>query len=82
MAFQQPGLLDGRSIRRNLELAAPSGGSSTERTLSTTAQNLVTGLSQVTGSSLMITYTASATLSAAPNGGGETNTVTLTLTDM
>ncbi len=66
-----------------VDLAAPTGGTSQgQKTLSTTAQDLVTTMSKLVGSTLTITYTASATPSAAPNGSGETNIVTLTLTDM
>ncbi len=65
-----------------LSLAAPAGAASTPRTLSTTAQDVVTGLSQIAASALAVTYTVSATLAAAPNAGGETRTVTFTLTDM
>lgn len=66
----------------DLLLTAPTGGTATERTLSTTAQDLVTGVGQVAESALTITYTASATVSATPNDpAGETHTVTVTLTD-
>ncbi len=66
----------------DLLLTAPTGGTATERTLTTTAQDLVTGVAQVAQSALTITYTASATVAASPNDpAGETNTVTVTLTD-
>lgn len=64
-----------------LELTAPTGGSATQVTLSTSAQDLVTGVGQVAESGLTISYSASATASAAPNGAGELQTVTVTLTD-
>ncbi|MBO6574830.1 MAG: hypothetical protein JJ896_05410 [Rhodothermales bacterium] len=63
-----------------LLLAAPSGGSASQVTLSTTPQDLVTGVSKVAESGLTLTYTATGTPSAAPNGAGQSRTVTLTLT--
>jgi hypothetical protein len=63
-----------------IQLAAPGSGTSTGyTTLSTTAANVVTGISQVAAPNQMITYRFSATTSA----GVLTNscTVTLTLTD-
>jgi hypothetical protein len=64
-----------------LNLGAPTAATSAGSTvLTTTAQDLVTGISGLAESSLGITYTASATLAAAPNGAGEAQTVTLTIT--
>jgi len=68
-------------ITLNLLLGSPSGGSAVERTLSTTTQDLVSGFGYVAETDLAITYTASATVLATPNGAGETRTVTITLTD-
>ncbi len=68
-------------ITLSLLLAAPSGGSASSKNLSTTAQDLATGFGLTAESSLGITYTASATVDVAPNGLGETRTVTLTLMD-
>ncbi len=66
-----------------VDVTAPTGGTSQgQKTLSTTAQDLVTTMSKLVGSTLTITYTAAATLSAAPNGSGETNIITFTLIDM
>jgi len=67
-------------ISLDLDLTAPTGGSSTEKTLTAVAQDLVTGINRVAESSLTIAYTASATVNAVPNGAGETQTVTVTLT--
>jgi len=47
---------------------------------SSSAQSVITGSQSEIGSSTL-TYTASATASAAPNGAGETHTVTYTITD-
>lgn len=64
-----------------LNLAAPSGATSAGSiVLTTTAQDLVTGISNLNESTVGITYTASATTAAAPNGAGEAQTVTLTIT--
>lgn len=63
-----------------IQLAAPGSGTSTGyKTLSTTAADVVTGISQVAAPNKMITYRFSATTSA----GVLTSscTVTLTLTD-
>lgn len=62
-------------------LTAPTGGTANVRTLSTTNQDLITGFGLVAETGLAITYTASVTPQAAPNGAGETRTVTITLTD-
>ncbi len=64
-------------------LTAPTNASATEQSLSTTAKDLVTGITRLAESNLTITYTASATTSATPNqgSGGETRSVLMTLTD-
>lgn len=67
-------------ISLDLLLAAPLGGTAAVRTLDATTQDLVTGFGNVAETGLAISYTASATTLAAPNGAGETRTVTLTLT--
>ena len=69
----------GLSLKVNL--TAPTGGTSQgQKTLSTTAQDLVTGISGLAESAIQIAYTASATAAAASNGAGETKTVTFTIT--
>jgi hypothetical protein len=68
-------------ISLDINLTAPTGGSSTQKTLTTSAQDLVTGFGQIAESGLGITYSATATPSAVPNGAGEQQTVTVTLTD-
>ena len=78
------GILDGAyatGISLALELTAPTGGTASQTTLSTSAQDLVTGVGQVAESGLTISYSATATAAAAPNGAGEVQTVTVTLTD-
>ena len=71
--------------RRQLEtlqvnLGAPTGGSSSgDVTLSTTAADLVTGITQRAESGLTVSYTLSATV-AAGVVASDTRTVTLTLT--
>lgn len=62
-------------------LQAPGAGSSTEQVLSELAIDLVTGFGQITATDLTISYTAEASISVAPNGAGESRTVTLTLMD-
>ncbi len=65
-----------------LEAELSAVGSSTSAgkvTLSSTAQDMVTGIGLVSGTGT-IEYTASATAAVAPNGAGETRTVTYTLT--
>ena len=57
-----------------------SAGSASSVTLSESPQDLVTGIGQAFGSNISIGYTAYATAEAAPNPGGETQTVTYTLT--
>ncbi|MFT5144746.1 MAG: hypothetical protein ACI80V_001202 [Rhodothermales bacterium] len=61
-------------------LQAPTGGTPTQKTRSTSAQDLVTGIAHVAESSLSITYTATATTAVASNGAGVARTVTFTLT--
>jgi len=64
-----------------VNLTAPTGGTSQgDVTLSTTAADLVTGISTVAESGLTITYTLSATISAGVVAQAQ-KTVTLTLTD-
>lgn len=61
----------------------PGGGEGTTAgpvTLSTTAVDVVTGISNVNATAVPITYTATADATAAPNGAGETHTVTFTIT--
>lgn len=65
----------------SVSLAAPAGGSSSGAvSLTTSTQNLVTGVSQVASSGHAITYILSATV-AAGEVASTTRTVTLTLTD-
>ncbi len=65
-----------------LSLTAPTGGTSAGSvTLTTVAQDLVTGFANLAESGKGISYTASATAAAATNGAGEAQTVTLTLTN-
>lgn len=60
-------------------LVAPAGATSAGSvSLSTTARNLVTGISNLAQSALQITYTLSATVAAAPVAGGS-RTITYTL---
>ncbi len=64
-----------------INLTAPTGGTSAGNvTLTTTAADLVTSISQVAESGLTITYTFSATVSAGVVTS-TSRTVTLTLTD-
>ncbi|MBO6574826.1 MAG: hypothetical protein JJ896_05390 [Rhodothermales bacterium] len=64
-----------------INLTAPSGGTSAgSTTLTTSAQEVVTGISNLAESGIGISYTASATPSATSNGAGEAQTVTLTIT--
>lgn len=66
-------------VTLGIELAAPTGGTSTGNVnMTTIAQDLVTGISNVAESSLQITYTLSATASAATQGPSN-RTVTYTL---
>jgi len=62
-------------------LTAPSGGSASIQTLSTTAKDLASGFGLTAETGLTISYTATATINVPPNGLGETRTVTLTLMD-
>lgn len=64
-----------------VELAAPSGATSTARTLGTAALDVVTNLTRVAEGTLTVTYTATVASNVPPNGAGETRTVTFTLTD-
>ena len=63
-------------------LTAPTGATASQKTLGTISQDLVTGIGHIAESSLTITYTASATVAAVPNGGGVSRTLTFTLTDI
>jgi hypothetical protein len=68
-------------VTLEISLTAPTGGSgSGDVSLSTTAGDLVTSITQVAESGLAITYTLSATVSAG-TVAQDTRTVTLTLTD-
>lgn len=69
-------------ITLKVQMAAPTGASTSQQTLSTTASNLVTGIARIAASALTITYTAEATAAAVPNAPtGETKTVTFTVTN-
>lgn len=69
------------NVTLQVNLTAPTGGSSSgDVSLSTTAGDLVTSITQVAESGLTITYTLSATI-AAGTVAPDTRTVTLTLTD-
>ena len=69
------------AVTLTVNLAAPSVGSSAGATaLSTSAADLVTGISKVAESGRTITYTLSATVAAGVVASA-TRTVTLTLTD-
>lgn len=83
------GILDGEyetGISLSITLAAPaaSGTSAGAQTLNMlTAVDLVTAIANVSEVGLGISYTASATSAAVPNGvAGETQTVTFTVTDV
>ncbi len=68
-------------ISLKVNLSAPTGGTSQgQKTLTTIAQDLVTGISGLAESAIQIAYTASATAAVPPNGAGETHTVTFTIT--
>ncbi len=68
-------------ISLKVNLSAPTGGTSQgQKTLTTLAQDLVTGISGLAESAIQIAYTASATAAVPPNGAGETKTVTFTIT--
>ncbi len=68
-------------ISLKVNLSAPTGGTSQgQKTLTTIAQDLVTGISGLAESAIQIAYTASATPAVPPNGAGETHTVTFTIT--
>lgn len=67
------------AVTLQIQLAAPSGATSAGNvTLSTTAADAVTGITQVAQSGLTITYTLTATV-AAGVVGQTTRTVTLTI---
>jgi hypothetical protein len=69
------------NVTLQINLTAPTVGSSSgDVSLSTTAADLVTAITQVAESGLTITYTLSATV-AAGTVAQDTRTVTLTLTD-
>lgn len=70
-------------ITLQVALAAPTGAASAgAQTLSSgAAVDLVSSMETVSEGGLTITYTASATADAAPNGAGETEVVTFTVTD-
>ncbi|KPL00808.1 MAG: hypothetical protein AMJ91_03255 [candidate division Zixibacteria bacterium SM23_73_3] len=69
------------NVTLQVNLTAPTGGSSAgDVSLSTTAADLVTTITQVAESGLTITYTLSATIDAGVVAQ-DTRTVTLTLTD-
>lgn len=64
-----------------LTLGAPTGASSSGAvTLTTVAQDMVTGITKLAETGVSISYTASATAAAVSNGAGEAQTVTLTIT--
>jgi hypothetical protein len=63
-------------------LSPPTGGTAVLRKLGTTTRDLVTGFGYVAETGLAITYTAIATVQAAPNGAGQTRTVIFTLTNL
>ena len=66
-------------VTLSVNLAAPSGGTSANTvSLSTTAQDVVTGVSKVNATGLSVTYSLSAT-SAAGVVAAETRTVTYTI---
>lgn len=78
------GLLDAEysaGIALELLLDPPTGGTAQSVVLGTIAQDVISGFGYVAESGLQMTYTATASSQAAPNGTGELRTVTLTLTD-
>jgi len=64
-----------------LLLEGPLGSTSSQQLLSASPIDLVTAIGYSAESDLTLTYTANATVDAAPNGAGEFRTVTLTLMD-
>ncbi|HEU0014879.1 MAG TPA: hypothetical protein VFQ45_14425 [Longimicrobium sp.] len=67
-------------VTLSVNLAAPTGGSSAGAvTLGTTAQDVVTGITQVNQGGLSVTYSLSATAAAGVVASG-TRTVTYTIT--
>ncbi len=68
-------------VTLEINLVAPTGGSSSgDVSLSTTAGDVVTSITQVAESGLTVTYSLSATVTAG-TVAQDTRTVTLTLTD-
>jgi hypothetical protein len=67
------------NITLSVHLAAPTGATSPagQTLLTTTAVDLVTGITQTTGTGLVVTYQLTATAAAAPTSG--TRVVTYTL---
>ena len=64
-----------------LTLGAPSGATSAgAKTLTTSAQDMVTGITKLSETGVSISYSATATAAAVSNGAGEAQTVTLTIT--
>ena len=70
----------GISLAVTLQAPTASGTSTGAVTLTTTDQDLVTGMSAQNESGRTITYSAAATTAVAPNGAGEQQTVTFTIT--
>lgn len=79
------GALDGpfaEGVRLSVRLEAPPGAASLgEVELGTAARDLVADVSAVGAVGLGMEYRASAEVTAAPNGPGETRTVIYTVTD-
>lgn len=69
-------------IALQLLLEAPTGGTASQKTLSTSAQDLVSGFGTLAESGLSLNYTATAAVTVDSNGAGVSRTVTLTLADM
>ena len=66
-------------VTLTVNLVAPTGGTSAgATTMTTTAASLVTGIANLAQSSLTVTYTLAATVSASQVTGA-TNTVTYTI---
>lgn len=68
------------SLKVNVEAPSGSGASQGYVTLTTTASNVVTGISQVADSACTVTYKLSATVAAGVRSS-DTRTVTFTLSD-
>ena len=79
------GVLDGsfaEGVSVSVALDAPRGATSQGAVaLETTPRDLVTDVSNVSERGLGMTYIASAAETVRPNGGGQTQTVTFTITD-